>query len=124
MGSFKLTVRKEGDLAIFSTDGYINNLGAEKIAEGCYKHIETGCRKFLLDLEESPIINSIGVSILIEVIEKLQEVNGHIGYYNMAPIVAKTFKIMGLDKYSTLYDSEEEAIEGMKNRTSTAEKKT
>lgn len=56
------------------------------------------------------IVNSIGVSILIEIIEKLQEVNGKIGYYNLAPIVAKTFNIMGLTKYSTVYETEEAAV--------------
>jgi anti-anti-sigma regulatory factor len=56
------------------------------------------------------IVNSIGVSILIEIIEKLQEVNGKIGYYNLAPIVSKTFTIMGLTKYSSVFDSEEVAV--------------
>jgi anti-anti-sigma regulatory factor len=56
------------------------------------------------------IVNSIGVSILIEIIEKLQEVNGKIGYYNLAPIVSKTFNIMGLTKYSTVFETEELAV--------------
>jgi anti-anti-sigma regulatory factor len=47
---------------------------------------------------------------LIEIIEKLQEVNGKIGYYNLAPIVSKTFTIMGLTKYSSVFDSEEVAV--------------
>ena len=46
------------------------------------------------------VVNSIGVSILIEIIEKLQEVGGELGYYNLAPIVEKTFNIMGITKYS------------------------
>ena len=56
------------------------------------------------------VVNSIGVSILIEIIEKLQEVDGRIGYYNLAPIVVKTFNIMGLTKYSTVFTTEEEAV--------------
>jgi anti-anti-sigma regulatory factor len=53
------------------------------------------------------------VSILIEIIEKLQEVDGKIGYYNLAPIVSKTFNIMGLTKYSTVFESEEAAVSGL-----------
>ncbi len=56
------------------------------------------------------VVNSIGVSIIIEIIEKLQEVEGKIGYFNLAPIVSKTFNIMGLTKYSTVFANEEEAI--------------
>ena len=70
-------------------------------------------RLFLLNLENSKVVNSIGVSILIEIIEKLQDVDGQLGYYNLAPIVEKTFNIMGLTKYSTVYGSESDALEGM-----------
>ena len=56
---------------------------------------------------------SDSVSILIEIIEKLQDVDGKLGYYNLAPIVEKTFNIMGLTKYSTVFQSEEEALAGM-----------
>ena len=31
----------------------------------------------------------------------------------LAPIVEKTFNIMGLTKYSTVYGSESDALEGM-----------
>ena len=52
-------------------------------------------------------------SILIEIIEKLQDSDGKLGYFNLAPIVAKTFNIMGLTKYSTIYESEEDGIAQM-----------
>ena len=95
------------------TTGYLNNVGGEQIANECYKEMESGKKLFLLDLENSKVVNSIGVSILIEIIEKLQEVDGKLGYYNLAPIVEKTFNIMGLTKYSSVYQTEGEAIEGM-----------
>ena len=72
--------------------------------------IKGGQHKFLINMAGTKVVNSIGVSILIEIIEKLQEVDGKIGYYNLAPIVAKTFNIMGLTKYSTVYTTEEEAV--------------
>ena len=69
--------------------------------------------KFLINMAGTKVVNSIGVSILIEIIEKLQEVDGKIGYYNLAPIVSKTFNIMGLTKYSTVFATEEEAVSGL-----------
>ena len=83
------------------------------LATGCYEKIDSGKNKFLLNLERSSVVNSIGVSILIEIIEKLQDSDGKLAYYNLAPIVEKTFKIMGLTKYSTVYSSEEEALAEM-----------
>ena len=45
-----------------------------------------------------------------EIIEKLQEVDGKLAYCNLASIVEKTFNIMGLTKYSTIYKDEEAGI--------------
>ena len=113
MSDFSLSTSINGDVVIIKTSGYLNNIGGEKIADACYKEIDNGKKLFLLDLEESKVVNSIGVSILIEIIEKLQEVDGKLGYYNLAPIVEKTFTIMGLTKYSTVFSNESEALEGM-----------
>ena len=87
---FSLTTRNEGDVVIIETNGYLNNVGGEKIAQTCYKEIDGGKKLFLINLENSKVVNSIGVSILIEIIEKLQDVDGKLGYYNLAPIVEKT----------------------------------
>ena len=113
MADFSLEVKDEGDIVVIETTGYLNNVGGEKISEACYEKMENGKKLFLLDLENSKVVNSIGVSILIEIIEKLQDVDGRLGYYNLAPIVEKTFNIMGLTKYSTVFSSKPEALEGM-----------
>ncbi len=113
MSDFSLEIREENEIIIIKTSGYLNNVGGEKISESCFSEIEKGKKYFLLDLENSKVVNSIGVSILIEIIEKLQEIDGKLGYYNLAPIVSKTFKIMGISSYSEIYESEEEALTGI-----------
>ena len=113
MSEFNLNIREEGDIVIIETTGYLNNVGGEKISEACYEQMNSGKKFFLLNLENSKVVNSIGVSILIEIIEKLQDVDGKLGYYNLAPIVEKTFNIMGITKYSSVYGSESEGLEGM-----------
>jgi anti-anti-sigma factor len=85
-------------------------VGGEAVSAVVYEKMAQGQTKFLINMAGTKIVNSIGVSILIEIIEKLQEVNGKIGYYNLAPIVSKTFTIMGLTKYSSVFDSEEVAV--------------
>jgi anti-anti-sigma factor len=113
MSDFNLEIREENEIIIIKTSGYLNNVGGEKISEACFSEIDKGKKYFLLDLENSKVVNSIGVSILIEIIEKLQEIDGKLGYFNLAPIVAKTFKIMGISSYSELYESEDEALTGI-----------
>ncbi len=31
----QVSVRREGDVGVVATDGYINNMGAEKVSEAC-----------------------------------------------------------------------------------------
>ena len=110
MSDFTIKVREEGDITILETSGYLNNFGGDRVASICKQSISEGKRKLLINLENTKMVNSIGVSILIEVIEDLQGVNGKIAYYNVAPIVEKTFNIMGITNYSKIYTSEEDAI--------------
>ena len=96
MSDFNIKVREEGDITILETSGYLNNFGGDRVASICKQSISEGKRKLLINMEDTKMVNSIGVSILIEVIEDLQGVNGKIGYYNVAPIVDKTIYDIGI----------------------------
>ena len=91
---FTMDVSVDDQTVILRTNGYLNNVAGESIAKECYRQIDNG----------------IGVSILIEIIEKLQDVDGKLGYCNLAPIVEKTFNIMGITQYSHVFASEEEGL--------------
>ena len=110
MSDFITSVKEMNGIILIETNGYLNNVGGEEISAIRYEKMGLGQTKFLINMAGTKIVNSIGVSILIEIIEKLQEVNGKIGYYNLAPIVSKTFNIMGLTKYSTVFETEELAV--------------
>ncbi len=110
MADFDMKVKEESDVIVVTTNGYLNNFGGEQVASLCLQKISEGKRKFLVNLEKTDMVNSIGVSILIEVIEELQGVNGKISFCNLAPIVEKTFNIMGITNYSKIYTSEDDAI--------------
>ena len=110
MSDFQVTVKEVDNVVVLATDGYLNNIGGEKISEICDEDLDKGKNMFLINLEKSTVVNSIGVSILIEIIEKLQEVDGRLAYCNLASIVEKTFNIMGLTKYSTIYKDEEAGL--------------
>jgi anti-anti-sigma factor len=107
---FQVSDRTEANRVVLYTDGYINNLGGDEIAKRCYQHIEAGRKQFVLNLEKSKIVNSIGISILIEIIEKLVEIDGNLAFCNLTPTIAKTFRIMGLTQYAKIYETETEAL--------------
>jgi len=104
-------VDEKNDIIIVRTTGYFNNDAGDAVLKVCNEKIDNGKSKFLIDMSDSSVVNSIGVSVLIEIIEKLQEIDGAMAFINLAPIVEKTFNIMGITKYCTIYGSEDEAIE-------------
>jgi anti-anti-sigma factor len=111
--SFSVETSRKGAIWIFSTRGYINNQGGEAIAREFDDVFQQGGRKILFNLAGSKIINSIGVSFLIEILEKLIESEGTMAFCNCVPIIEKTFRIMGITQYAKIYDTEEEAVGGM-----------
>lgn len=95
-GEFILDTELVNNTLIMRTDGYINNIGGERIVDEFAKHEDLGISKVILDLKKSKVVNSIGVSYLIEVIERLSKNNGKMIFTNLDPTIEKTFKIMGL----------------------------
>ena len=97
---FKLTEEINDNILLIKTAGYINNKGGEEIFNVFNKHFNTGINNIVLDLAESKVVNSIGISYLIEIIEKLNGKSGKLYFTNLDPSVEKTFTIMGLFQFA------------------------
>ncbi len=107
---FNFTSEFKDNSLIIKTSGYINNVAGEQISEEFAKHKDGGIKKVIMDLNESKVVNSIGISYLIEIIEKLNESNGKLYFMNLDPTIEKTFSIMGLFQFAEKTDSVEDAL--------------
>ena len=108
-----VNIENDGKLLILKTQGYLNKDLGEEILEVSKSNISQGVNRIIINLEQSNIVNSIGASIMIELIEELQEVDGSLAFCSLTPIVEKTFNIMGLTKYCASYESQEAAVQAM-----------
>jgi len=111
--ALRLTIDRRDGLAVIYTEGYINNQGGEEIARAAYDLVDSGYRSILLNLTGTKIINSIGISILIEIIEKMLEVEGKLAFCALTPTIEKTFHIMGLAQYAAIFQDEASAVVGI-----------
>jgi len=105
---FNLVSELHDKTLVIKTEGYINNGGGEKIAQEFSKH--NNINKLILNLENSKVVNSMGISHLIEVIEKLTQENGKLIFTNLDPTIEKTFSIMGLFQFAEKADTVESAL--------------
>jgi anti-sigma B factor antagonist len=104
---------QDGRLAVLEVSGYINNEAGEAIAQAATRLLEDGHKVLLLDLGATRIINSIGISLLLEVLEKVMEVKGVLAFCTLSPSIAKTFQIMGLAQYTEIFPDRASALRGL-----------
>ena len=105
-----INIEERNSVLIISTEGYLNKDLATIVYDESLKYIGKGTRRILINLSDSNIVNSIGASIIIELIEKLQEVDGSLSFCSLPTIIEKTFTIMGLTKYCSTFVNQEEAL--------------
>ncbi|MHA2030251.1 MAG: STAS domain-containing protein [Candidatus Kariarchaeaceae archaeon] len=108
---FGLITELHDKTLVLKTNGYINNTAGEKIVEEFSKHFNGGINKVIMDLEKSNVVNSIGISHIIDIVEKLLDINGKLIFTNLDPSIKQTFKTMGLFQFAEIADSVDKALQ-------------
>jgi len=93
---FSLKSERRGSRLLIETFGYVNNVGGEAIAKEFDHHFNEGVREVIVNLAGSKVVNSIGMSFLLEILEKLQDTGGKLVFTNLDPPVDKMLTIMGI----------------------------
>ncbi|MEW6338615.1 MAG: STAS domain-containing protein [Acidobacteriota bacterium] len=101
---------QDGTLAVLEVTGYINNEAGEAISQRARQLLSDGHRALLFDLQGTRIINSIGISLLLEVLEAVLAVEGTLAFCTLSASIAKTFQIMGLAQYSRIFPDRSSAL--------------
>lgn len=107
---FRLTTELTGNRLVIATAGYVNNVGGEAIAREFQRHFAHGVKHVIVNLALSKVVNSIGMSFLIEIIETLNDAGGLLIFTNLDPAVEKMLAIMGLFKFAGKEKSVEDAL--------------
>lgn len=117
METFELKLaHRDGRMAVLEVGGYINNEAGEAIAGTAGTLLGEGHRVLLLDLGGTRIINSIGISLLLEVLEKIMEADGTLAFCSLSPSIAKTFQIMGLAQYTKIFPDRAQALADLSSK--------
>ena len=105
-----MNVEYHNELVVVQTSGYFNQELGQGVLTRCSQELANGKIHYFVNMKESKMVNSIGVSMLIELIDQRQDVNGSLSFCHLAPVVDKTFKIMGISKFCKSYPTLEEAL--------------
>ncbi len=112
--NFRVSSKEIGDTAVIYPQGYLNNVTGESLVQECTEHIEKGTKKIVISFSKTELINSIGISMLLSIIEKLLNTGGELCFTDMSKMLKDTFEMLGLTQYITSFDTEAEALNYLK----------
>jgi anti-anti-sigma factor len=99
-----------GEVAVVYAGDYVNKLSGQRIERECLLRLEAGCRALVINFRGTELVNSIGVSILLGVIEAAERRGAPVVFSNVSRHTVKLFELLGLTRLVVLADSEEAAL--------------
>ena len=98
------------EVAVVCAGDYVNKLSAQRIERECLVGLEGGCRALVISFKGTELVNSIGVSILLGVIEAAEERGAPVVFSNVSRHTVKLFDLLGLLRHVSLAETVEAAV--------------
>jgi anti-anti-sigma factor len=99
-----------GTTAVIYASDYLNKLSGERIERECKRQLDSGCRALVIDFRDTELVNSIGVSILLGVIDVAEKNGARVVFSDVNNQTAQLFEMLGLTRHVTLAKDEQEAL--------------
>jgi anti-anti-sigma factor len=100
----------DGEVAVVYAGDYVNKMSGQRIERECLLRMESGCRALVINFRDTELVNSIGVSILLGVIDVAEQKGTRLVFSNVSLHTVKLFELLGLTRLVVLADSEEAAL--------------
>lgn len=110
MSYLTVRTRVDGTVAVVSVDGYLNSLLGEELERVALELLNAGGNRIVLNFEGTRLINSIGISCVIGVVERSAERGEPIGFCSLSRINRELFQMTGVARHVQIFDTEEEAV--------------
>jgi anti-anti-sigma regulatory factor len=99
-----------GTTAVIYASDYLNKLTGERIERECKKQLDSGCRALVINFSDTELVNSIGVSILLGIIDIAEKNAALLIFSDVNLQTAELFEMLGLTRHVVLARDEEEAL--------------
>ncbi|HEX6124106.1 MAG TPA: STAS domain-containing protein [Pyrinomonadaceae bacterium] len=96
------TVNAEEKSAVVFASDYLNKLSGEQIEGECRRRLAEGCTKLVVNFSRTEIVNSIGVSILLGVIDSARGTGAKVVFSDVKQETVELFEMLGLTKHVTI----------------------
>lgn len=84
--------------AIIHIEDYLNKLSGERIEKVCLQFLNEGYRRLILDFRKTELVNSIGISFLLGIIDTCERQCAELVFINVSEDVLNLFETLGITK--------------------------
>lgn len=109
-----------GNTAIIYASDYLNKLSGERIERECKNQLEAGRHAVVINFRDTELVNSIGVSILMGVIDAAEQSQARLIFCDVNNQSASLFEMLGLTKHVQIAKDENEALTWLDTQASSA----
>jgi len=102
-----------GTTAVVYASDYLNKLSGEKIEHECRRQLNCGCRALVIDFSDTKLVNSIGISILLGIIDIAEKNGAQIVFSDVNNQTVELFEMLGLTRHVLLAKDEREALSNL-----------
>ena len=111
MSEFTIEVTKSNNILVVKTSGYLDDDGGKVFGEKLEALIAEGNTYFVFNLEKTPVINSTGLSTLLDVMVQVIDYNdGEVAITGLSKLTHTALQMTGVLTLCEAYPTENEAI--------------
>jgi anti-anti-sigma regulatory factor len=99
-----------GEVAVVYAGDYVNKLSGQRIERECLNMLDAGCRTLVISFRDTELVNSIGVSILLGVIDVAEQRGTRVVFTSISRHNIKLFDLLGVTRHVSVAESEESAL--------------
>ena len=96
------SVEPIGEKSVIFAGDYLNKLSGEQIEYECKRRLESGCKELVVNFSKTEIVNSIGISILLGVIDIASNNGAKVVFSEVNEDTVELFDMLGVTKHVTL----------------------
>jgi anti-anti-sigma factor len=108
-----------GNTAVVYASDYLNKLTGERIERECRRQLDSGCRALVIDFADTQLVNSIGISILLGIIDIAEKSGAQVVFSDVNNQTVELFTMLGLTRHVALAKNEQEALSTLSGFNST-----
>lgn len=94
-----LSAQLPGEKSVIFAGDYLNKLTGEQIEYECRRRIEDGCKELIVNFSQTELVNSIGISILLGVIDIASKNGAKVAFSDVKEDTVELFEMLGLTKH-------------------------